>query len=126
MSPMPDNLTFCSGETTMCKLLSCILLVAVSCSLAFGGGPAEQEAAAWNTGFVLTPDPACPAPPTPPTAACLKWTSVVTTDINSPTVDDDLFIDVSQVNRLATTTTTSSLTPTLISIGDAKLEMRVL
>jgi hypothetical protein len=97
----------------------------MSCSLAFGGEPASQAAATWNTGFILVPDPACPVVG-PPTPACIKWTTVLTTDIKNPTADDDLFIDVSQVNRLTTTTTTSSATPALVSTGDAKLEMRVL
>jgi hypothetical protein len=114
-------------KTTMFKLFACIFLVAVSCSLAFGGEPASTAAAVWNTGFVLAPDPnVCGAPPLPPPAACVKWTTVLTTDIKNPTADDDLFIDVSQVNRLSTTTTTSSATPALVSTGDAKLEMRVL
>jgi hypothetical protein len=109
----------------MCKLFACIFLVAVSCSLAFGGEPASTAAAVWNTGFILAPDPNCPVVG-PPTPACLHWTTVLTTDIKNPTADDDLFIDVSQVNRLSTTTTTSSATPALVSTGDAKLEMRVL
>jgi hypothetical protein len=114
-------------KTTMFKLFACIFLVAVSCSLAFGGEPASTAAAVWNTGFVLAPDPnVCGAPPLPPPAACVKWTTVLTTDIKNPTADDDLFIDVSQVNRLSTTTITSSATPALVSTGDAKLEMRVL
>jgi hypothetical protein len=90
-----------------------------------GGGPATTAAATSTTGFVLTPNPPCPASPTS-TDPCLKWTTVLTTTIKNPTADDDLFIDVSQVDALTTTNAASSATPTLVSVGDAKLEMQVL
>jgi hypothetical protein len=55
-----------------------------------------------------------------------KWHTVLTTTIKNPTANDDLFIDVSQVNRITTTNATSSATPGVISSGDARLLMRVL
>jgi hypothetical protein len=56
----------------------------------------------------------------------MAWTTVLTTTIKNPTANDDLFIDVSQVDKITTTNATSSSTPTLVSTGDAKLEMQVL
>src|SRR5262249_12248622 len=59
-------------------------------------------------------------------SACTKWTTVLTTTIKNPTADDDLFIDVSQVDVLTTRNAASSATPSLVSMGDAKLEVQVL
>jgi hypothetical protein len=85
-----------------------------------GGGPASTAAANTIAAFVLTPDPACPA------SDCNKWTTVLTTTIKNPSADDDFFIDVSQVDALTTTNATSSASPSLVSVGDAKLEVQVL
>jgi hypothetical protein len=52
-----------------------------------------------------------------------KWHTVLTTTIKNPTADDDLFIDVSQVNRVTTSNVTTSAAP--VSIADARLMMRV-
>ena len=107
-------------------LLIGVLLV-LFVATAFAQHGASTAAATFDTGFVLAPDPNCPAPPTPPTAACLHWTTILTTTIKNPTADDDLFIDVSQVDKIVTDVTTSSANaPGTISSGDAKLEMRVL
>jgi len=54
------------------------------------------------------------------------WHTVLTTTIKNPTADDDLFINVSQVTKITTATVTSSSTPSVISSGNAKLQMRVL
>jgi hypothetical protein len=55
-----------------------------------------------------------------------KWHTILTTTIKNPTADDDLFIHVSQVTTITTTTVASSSIPNLISSGNAKLQMRVL
>lgn len=55
-----------------------------------------------------------------------KWHTILTTTIKNPSADDDLFIDVSQVTTITTKTVTSSSIPSLISSGNAKLQMRVL
>jgi hypothetical protein len=97
-------------------LVTTVALVASAmfCSLAFGQSkPASTAAATSNTGFVLPANDG-------------KWHTVLSTTIKNPTADDDLFIDVSQVDRITTTNATSSATPSVISSGDAKLEMRVL
>jgi hypothetical protein len=52
-----------------------------------------------------------------------KWHTVLTTTIKNPAADDDLFIDVSQVNRVTTNNVTTSTAP--VSIADARLMMRV-
>ena len=88
-----------------------------------GGGPATTAATNTIAAFVLTPDPQCPSDPS---SACSKWTTVLTTTIKNPSADDDLFIDVSQVDALTTRNAASSATPTLVSVGDAKLEVQVL
>ena len=85
-----------------------------------GGGPATTAAANTVAAFVLTPNPTCPA------SDCNKWTTVLTTTIKNPSADDDFFIDVSQVDALTTRNATSSSTASLVSVGDAKLEVQVL
>jgi len=75
---------------------------------------ATTAAATYNTDAIVIP------------ANDDKWHTVLTTTIKNPTADDDLYIDVSQVTRITTTTATSSSTPSLISSGNAKLQMRVL
>ena len=88
-----------------------------------GGGPATTAAANTVAAFVLTPDPDCPSDPP---SACSHWTTVLTTTIKNPTANNDLFIDVSQVDALTTRNATSSAAPSLVSVGDAKLEVQVL
>jgi hypothetical protein len=85
-----------------------------------GGGPASTAAANTIAAFVLTPNPPCPS------SDCNKWTTVLTTTIKNPSADDDFFIDVSQVDALTTRNAASSATPSLVSVGDAKLEVQVL
>ena len=75
---------------------------------------ATTAAATYNTDAVVIP------------ANDDKWHTVLTTTIKNPTADDDLYIDVSQVTRITTTTVTSSSTPSVISSGNAQLQMRVL
>jgi hypothetical protein len=79
-----------------------------------GGNAATTAAAAYNTDAIVIP------------ANDGIWHTVLTTSIKNPSADDDLFIDVSQVSRITTTTVTSSSTPSMISSGNAKLKMRVL
>lgn len=79
-----------------------------------GGNAATTVAAAYNTNAIVIP------------ANDGKWHTILTTTIKNPTADDDLFIDVSQVTAITTTTVTSSSTPSVISSGNAKLKMRVL
>ena len=55
-----------------------------------------------------------------------NWHTVLCTTIKNPTADDDLYINVSQVTTITTTNATSTSTSTLISSGNAKLQMRVL
>jgi hypothetical protein len=91
------------------------LMLTLSCGLVFGQDPATTKAAAAfkTSATVIPPNDG-------------KWHTVLETNINNPSADDDLFIDVSQVNRITTTTVTSSATPNVISSGDASLSMRVL
>lgn len=104
----------------MRKLFACLFLVAVSW-VALSGAPAfaaptttaAATAATFNNGFVLTPNTG-------------KWTTILTTTIKNPTANDDLFIDVSQVDVLATDNSTSSATPGLISVGAVELQLQVL
>src|SRR5215470_13828852 len=77
------------------------------------GGPATTAAATFKSSATVIP------------ANDGKWHTVLTTTIKNPTADDDLFIDVSQVDKITTTAVTSS-TPGVISSGDAQLRMRVL
>jgi hypothetical protein len=79
-----------------------------------GGNAATTAAAAYNTDAIVIP------------ANDGKWHTVLTTSLKNPTADDDLFIDVAQVTRITTTNVTSTSTASLISAGNAKLEMRVL
>src|SRR6516165_4324048 len=97
------------------KILHVVLFVAaVSCCAAVAGDEATKAAAASKTSATVIP------------ANDGKWHTVLTTTIKNPTANDDLFIDVSQVNRITTTNATSSATPGVISSGDARLLMRVL
>ena len=79
-----------------------------------GGNAATTAAATYNTDAIVIP------------ANDGKWHTVLTTTIKNPTADDDLFIDVAQVTRITTTNVTSTSTASLISAGNAKLQMRVL
>jgi len=79
-----------------------------------GGNAATTAAAAYNTDAIVIP------------ANDDVWHTILSTTIKNPTADDDLFIDVSQVSAITTTTVTSSSTPSVISSGNAKLKMRVL
>ncbi len=99
------------------KILHVVLFVtAVSCytALAQKGEEATKAAAAFKVSATVIP------------ANDGMWHTVLTTTIKNPTADDDLFIDVSQVNRITTTNASSSATPGVISSGDARLLMRVL
>ena len=75
---------------------------------------ATKAAANYNTDPILIP------------ANDGKWHTILTTTIKNPTADDDLFIHVSQVTTITTKTVASSSIPSLISTGNAKLQMRVL
>lgn len=79
-----------------------------------GGNAATTAAAAYNTDAIVIP------------ANDGTWHTIVETTIKNPTADDDLFIDVSQVSTITTTNVASSSTPSVISSGNAKLQMRVL
>jgi len=79
-----------------------------------GGNAATTSAATYNTSAIVIP----------PNDGI--WHTVLTTMIKNPTADDDLFIDVSQVTTITTTNVTSTSTASLISAGNAKLQMRVL
>lgn len=79
-----------------------------------GGNAATTSAAAYNTETLVIP------------ANDGKWHTILTSKIKNPTADDDLFIDVSQVSAITTKTVTSSSNPSVISSGNAKLQMRVL
>jgi hypothetical protein len=101
------------NKSRLVMLVTTVALVASAmfCSLAFGQSkPASTAAATSNTGFVLPANDG-------------KWHTVLSTTIKNPTADDDLFIDVSQVDRITTTNATSSATPSVISgrrqTGDA-------
>src|SRR6266571_3809559 len=101
------------------KILHVVLFVtAVFCYTALaqqnGEEAATKAAAAFKTSATVIP------------ANDRKWHTVLTTTIKNPTADDDLFIDVSQVNRITTIDVTSSATPNVISSGDAQLRMQVL
>jgi len=97
------------------KTLHLILFVsAVFCCTAFAGEETTRAAATSKTAATVIP------------ANDGKWHTVLTTTLKNPTADDDLFIDVSQVNKITTTDSSSSATPNVISSGDAKLMMRVL
>ena len=98
-------------KTMKCILVLCV--AAVSCCTAFGQ-QATKAAAASKTAATVIP------------ANDGKWHTVLTTTIKNPTADDDFFIDVSQVNRITTTNTSSSAAPGVISTGDARLMLRVL
>jgi hypothetical protein len=82
-------------------------------SASAGGNAATTSAATYNTDAILIK----------PTDG---WLTVLTTTIKNPTADDDLFINVSQVTKITTTNVTSSSTPSVISSGDAQLQMKVL
>jgi hypothetical protein len=94
-------------------LVVCVT-VALCCTAVsvFAGEEATKAAATSKTAATIIP------------ANDGKWHTVLTTAIKNPTADDDLFVDVSQVNRLTTSNVTS--TATHVSIADARLNMRVL
>ncbi len=98
------------------RLLLCVGVFAAGLSVPTSSqaAPATTAAATFNTSAIVIP------------ANDGKWHTVLTTTIKNPTANDDLFIDVSQVDKITTTNATSSATPSVISSGDAKLEMRVL
>lgn len=91
-----------------------VLVAAVSCctALAGPGEEATKAAAAFKVSATVIP------------ANDGKWHTVLTTTIKNPTADDDLFVDVSQVNRLTTFNVTTTTIP--VSVADARLNMRVL
>lgn len=95
------------------NLFMLLCVAAVFCCTAFADNEATTAAAASKTAATIIP------------ANDGKWHTVLTTVIKNPTATDDLFLDVSQVNRV-TTNVTSSATPTVISSGDARLLLRVL
>ena len=102
----------------MKRLYLVVFVAAVSCCTVLAGAGTGEEAtkaaAAFKVAATVIP------------ANDGKWHTVLTTTIKNPTADDDLFIDVSQVNRITTTNATSSATPGVVSSGDARLLMRVL
>ncbi len=75
------------------------------------GGPAKKAAAQTSTALVIPP-------------ADGNWHTLMTTTIRNPTADDDLFIDVSLVNRLTTTVVDLS-GPIHFSAATARLKLRV-
>jgi len=97
----------------MKKLHPAVCVTAVLCCSAMGVFADEATRAAATTKTAATIIPANDG----------KWHTVLTTVIQNPTADDDLFIDVSQVNRLTNNNVTATATP--VSVADARLNMRV-
>jgi len=102
------------GDILRLALCVSVLGLALSVPTSSQADPATTAAATFSTSAIVIP------------ANDGLWHTVLSTTIKNPTADDDLFIDVSQVNKITTTNATSSATPGVISSGDAKLMMRVL